>query len=69
MESEETLLIAVGRLEGKLDALIFRIGGLEQKVEGITERVAALERYRSWVLGAAAAIGVVAAYGFKLLGV
>lgn len=60
---------ALGRLEGKMDAVL---KGQEQLHEGlalVTARTTKLERWQSWVIGVSATVGAGAALAMRLLGV
>jgi hypothetical protein len=57
----EELHRAVGRVEGKIDGIVEMLA----RHEGFDKRVAAVERKQAWYSGAAAAVGVIAAYVFK----
>ena len=56
---DNEILIALGRLEGKVDALIARQALLDQEIEKLDHRLRSLEQSKSWVVGAAAAIGAI----------
>mgnify|MGYP003116705399 CR=1 FL=1 len=53
----DELLLALGRLEGKVDSLITRQSLLDQEIEKLDRRVRSMEQSRSWIVGAAAACG------------
>lgn len=53
----EELLLALGRLEGKMDALITRQAVHDEELERMDVRLRNLEQSRSWLMGASAAIG------------
>ena len=53
----EELLLALGRLEGKVDSLITRQAIHDEALDRIDTRVRQLESSRSWLMGASAAIG------------
>ena len=53
----EELLLALGRLEGKMDALIRRQAVHDEELERMDVRLRNLEQSRSWLMGASAAIG------------
>tara|TARA_R100000458_G_C8232979_1_gene214130 strand:- start:941 stop:1144 length:204 start_codon:yes stop_codon:yes gene_type:complete len=55
---DNEILIALGRLEGKVDALITRQTVHDEILERHDSRLRDLELSRSWLLGAAAAISV-----------
>lgn len=66
MEHRDMMLLAIGRLEGKVDALIERSTSTTADMRLHEERINRLERYRSWLLGASATIGVLASYAFQV---
>ena len=51
------ILLALGRLEGKVEALIAMQRSTDDQVNGLDRRIRALELGKSWLMGAAAAIG------------
>jgi len=53
----EEILVALGRLEGKVDALITRQSLIDEEMGRQEKRIRALEQSKSWVLGAAAMVG------------
>ena len=53
----EEILVALGRLEGKVDALITRQSLIDEEMGRQEKRIRTLEQSRSWVLGAAAMVG------------
>ena len=57
MDSDNQILIALGRLEGKVDALISRQAVHDEELQRHDVRLRNLEQGRSWLLGAAAVIG------------
>lgn len=61
--SHSDLLLAIGRVEGKLDGL----SQLATTQERHDERLKSLERSRSWIMGAVAAfLALAGAVGIKL---
>ena len=62
MESDNQILVALGRLEGKVDALISRQAVHDEELQRHDVRLRNLEQGRSWLLGAAAVIGAVASF-------
>ena len=60
----EELLLALGRLEGKVDSLITSLAVHDEELQRLDHRMRQLEQSRSWMLGAAAVIG--AAFSFLL---
>jgi len=63
----EELLLALGRLEGKVDSLITRQAVHDEQLERIDIRVRTLENSRSWLMGASAAIGASVSLLFQWL--
>ena len=63
----EELLLALGRLEGKVDALITRQAVHDEELERMETRLRNLEQGRSWLMGASAAIGASVSFLFQWL--
>ena len=63
----EELLLALGRLEGKVDSLITSLAVHDEELNRLDHRVRNLEQSRSWMLGAAAVIGAAASFLFQFL--
>ena len=63
----EELLLALGRLEGKVDSLITSLAVHAEELNRLDLRVRNLEQSRSWMLGAAAVIGAAASFLFQFL--
>jgi hypothetical protein len=61
----EELHRAVGRIEGKIDGIVETLAVRNARDARVNKRVAGLERRQAWYSGAAAAVGVIAAYVFK----
>jgi hypothetical protein len=55
------LLIMLGRIDGKMDAVIQRLELNDKHHEQLDDRVSALERWRAWILGVVAVISTVVA--------
>lgn len=53
---DNEILIALGRLEGKMDSLITRQAIHDEELGRHDKRIRQLEQSKSWVLGAAAAM-------------
>jgi|TARA_R110002012_G_scaffold259154_1_gene440439 hypothetical protein len=68
MGMDNEILIALGRLEGKVDALISRQAVHDEELDRHDKRLRDLEQSRSWILGAAAVIGASAAFIVNLIG-
>lgn len=62
MEPNNEILLALGRLEGKVDSLISRQKLVDEELDRHESRLRNLEQSRSWLLGAAAVVGAVAAF-------
>ena len=62
MEPNNEILLALGRLEGKVDSLISRQKLVDEELDRPESRLRNLEQCRSWLLGAAAVVGAVAAF-------
>jgi hypothetical protein len=56
----DEVLIALGRLEGKVDAMMTSLRVQEAEMKKLEERIRHLENNRAWMLGAAAVISVIA---------
>lgn len=55
----EEVLIALGRLEGKVDAMMVSMRAQEQELKALDKRIRELENSRAWMLGAAAVIAMI----------
>lgn len=56
-EPEHTVLVAIGRLEGKMDSLISMQRQFENKLDMHDKRLRDLENHKAYSLGVAAAVG------------
>jgi|TARA_Y100001973_G_C5201786_1_gene338354 hypothetical protein len=63
----EEILVALGRLEGKMDALITRQSLVDEELSRQEKRIRTLEQSKSWVLGAAAMVGAAVSLLVKYL--
>ena len=63
----EEILVALGRLEGKVDALITRQALIDEELGRQEKRIRTLEQSKSWVLGAAAMVGAAVSLLVKYL--
>tara|TARA_R100000234_G_scaffold119699_2_gene103375 strand:+ start:4797 stop:5003 length:207 start_codon:yes stop_codon:yes gene_type:complete len=63
----EEILVALGRLEGKVDALITRQSLVDEELSRQEKRIRTLEQSKSWVLGAAAMVGAAVSLLVKYL--
>jgi hypothetical protein len=61
------LILLIGRLEGKLDALIAQNHRQANKLLELEDRLNKLEAYRSWLLGVASVVSLIASYVFSLI--
>lgn len=61
MEDRE-LVRSLGRLEGKLDALITTVGAIKEDQKVHDNRISSLEGDRKWILGGAAVLGALLAF-------
>tara|TARA_R110002110_G_scaffold127581_1_gene306564 strand:- start:237 stop:455 length:219 start_codon:yes stop_codon:yes gene_type:complete len=61
MEDTRDILLALGRLEGKVESLIHLQRSHAEEMDRIDKRVRLLEQGRSALLGGAAVVGAVAA--------
>lgn len=57
----------LGRMDGKLDALIAQTGEMALAIKDHDTRLDAIERWRAWMLGAGAAAGAAASAGVQKL--
>lgn len=53
-----TLMLALGRLEGKQDAILTAVGEQTKRLNAHSERIGKLERRQAWWAGAAAVAGM-----------
>ena len=59
MAPDNQILLALGRLEGKVDAMLSRQKYHDEELDRQDQRLRKLEQGRSWMLGAAAVVGSV----------
>lgn len=64
MENRDQILIAVGRLEGKVDSLLHNQNRTEKDLDEHDARLSKLERSRAWLVGAGAATGALLSFIF-----
>ncbi len=62
----EELMLALGRLEGKVDSLITRQALLDQEMDKFDNRLRSVEQSRSWLIGAAAVFGGIGSFVFQI---
>lgn len=63
----EEILLALGRLEGKVDAMMSSLRVQEQELKTLEKRIRELEQSRAWMLGAAGVIAAIAGFIVKLI--
>ena len=67
-ESElATIMLAIGRLEGKVDSLLGRPDELQTAIQRLESRVHDLEGHKHRMLGAAAVIGGLVAFATRFV--
>ena len=64
---DNDILMALGRLEGKVDCLIQGQEAQGEKLNAHDERIRALEHYKAWIMGGAACAGAAASLIVKFL--
>lgn len=57
----DNLFLHLGRLEGKVDAILSNQSSMDKRLDEHENRISILERYRSWQLGVSAAIATIIA--------
>ena len=57
MEDSKDILLALGRLEGKVESLIAMQRATDDRLVNLERRIRTLEQGKSYIMGAAAAIG------------
>tara|TARA_Y100001970_G_C14057740_1_gene762510 strand:- start:361 stop:579 length:219 start_codon:yes stop_codon:yes gene_type:complete len=67
MEDTREILLALGRLEGKVESLLHMQRAHDEELTVLDKRIRILEQGRSAILGAAAVIGSVAATVISLV--
>jgi hypothetical protein len=68
MAAQDDLLLAIGRLEGKVDSILATMNRHGEELERLDHRIRRLEQSKSWMLGAAAVVGAVSSFFFKFIG-
>jgi hypothetical protein len=63
----EELLLALGRLEGKVDSILTAQAIHTEELNRLDKRMRDLEQSRSWLLGAAAVMGAAASFLIHVL--
>jgi hypothetical protein len=67
VENSNQIMLALGRLEGKVDAMLTRQKHQDEILEQHDQRIRNLEQSRSWLLGASAIIGASVSFLMKYL--
>ena len=67
MEDSNQIMLALGRLEGKVDAMLTKQKSQDEALEKHDRRIRILEQSRSWLLGASAIIGASVSFLMKYL--
>lgn len=67
MQTSAAILVAVARLEGKVDNLMLSLRNHDSVIEKQETRLASLERWRAYMIGAAVASGGVAGLAVEKL--
>ena len=67
MHGESEMMLAIGRLEGKVDTLIQMQRIQEDQIKNHEERLRQLEHSRSFTMGMAAAIGAGVSVALNLI--
>jgi hypothetical protein len=69
MTTQDDLLLAIGRLEGKVDSILSAMSVHQDQIESLDDRVRSLEGGRSYVLGAACVLSFLVALIFDALSI
>lgn len=67
MTTQDDLLLAIGRLEGKLDSILATMRIHHEELESLDDRIRSLEHGRSYVLGIACALSLLVTLVFDTL--
>jgi hypothetical protein len=65
--SNEQIFLALGRLEGKVDALMHRSMQIEEHLDNQDKRIRSLEQYKHFLLGISAAVGAASSFIINLI--
>ena len=65
-DTPSEILLALGRLEGKVDSLIAQQVRTQEDIDLLDHRVRALEGSKAWMIGAATVVGAATSYIVKL---
>jgi len=63
----EEILIALGRLEGKVDAMMTSLRIQEEELKKLDVRIRELEQSKAWLIGAAAIVSMLVALIIRLV--
>jgi hypothetical protein len=69
MTTQDDLLLAIGRLEGKVDSILATMRVHQDQLDKLDRRVRSLEGGRAWAMGMAAAVSVITTFGIKLFSI
>lgn len=58
---DENALFILGRLEGKVDAILSNQHGMNKRLDDHEKRLGMVEQHRAWMLGASAVVASLAA--------
>lgn len=65
-DTPSEILLALGRLEGKVDSLIAQQVRTQEDIDLLDQRVRVLEGAKAWVIGVATVVGAATSYLVKL---
>ena len=68
MIASDDLLLAIGRLEGKVDSILATMNHHGEELDRLDHRIRRLEQSKSWMLGAAAVVGAISSFFLNFLG-
>lgn len=63
----EEILLALGRLEGKVDAMMTSLRIQQEELQRLDVRIRQLEQSKAWLLGAAAVISFLSGLAVRLI--
>ncbi len=61
MQNDENALFVLGRLEGKVDAILLNQTQMEKRLNEQDRRLGVMEQHRAWLLGASAVVAGISA--------
>ena len=67
MDMNHELILAFGRIEGKIDSLVQGQARQEARLDGHDKRLGMLERWQAKVLGMGAVAGTLASFAWQYL--